>query len=687
MKWIEILKKQISLKMFTILLCGVVFSLCCSAMWVSKSFNLDCFYDIGKVHDIGYWPCITPELGAVYQGEGRKVSITEDAACKTFVLEGTMQQWRTLVLELEDMNQENMEWQLEFYDNAGMLSGTQQAVLSPGRNIVELGERTFSQMKVWIYNSAGSTFSIQKMQFLEGTQVTEASEYWKAVLLFFLLYTIIVWIAAKLYKKFGGKKADFYIFISKLQDIYIRIGNLMPNLEQIPGKYLSAGRRALFLGMLYYMLVINNKDTYFRTSYYPRHILVFGLFLFGIAALSKEQTLRKQNWRLPYMSVWSVFWILVCISDFIVKKRFSGWGWLMLFAAGFLFFIWQNTENPEMLFRDLVKSIEYFSVLNLIFCLIARPKLEWYSYCGIAWNPNIVIQYLMPMCVAFMAELIEWIEQEKQGKVWIFHLSMVIIACYMGWLSQSRTGLASLAVVILLFFGTFLPLAGRKKYRKKCWKAIITCTILAVPVTFLCGWCIQNIPQKFGTQVIFPRDDYRLEVKAPTLTLEAEAAGVIENIKNSRAVQKVLTSSDIEMLTSGRNLYWGAYLRNMNLWGHPYQLEIWGKGRGEHSGFITIAYRYGVFAIVPYLLYIGLTIKYGWRYLREKKNGHIYRFFPIGIAGGMVCILLAENVERPFYSVSCLAFYLLPGVFMMSRQWKEETKCGKKTTEPSVTKE
>ena len=686
MNWIKIIKKQFSLKVITVLLCGIVFSLSCGAMWVSKSFNLDCFYDIGKVHDIEYWPCITPEQGAVYLGEGRKIGITEDTACKTFVIEGTIKQWRTLILEVEDLNRESLEWQLEFYDNAGGLVGIQQVVLIPGKNIVGLGGQAFSQMKVWIYNSAGSTFSIQKMQFLENTQVIEASQYRNSVLFFFVLYLVIAWTAGKLYKRYVKNKMDFYILFSKLQDIYIRIGNMLLNMERIPGKYRSLGRRLLFLGMLYYMLVINNKDTYFKTSYYPRHILIFGIFLFGIGALSKEGTLKKKNWCLPYLRVWAIFWIMICLSDFIVKKRFTGWGWLMLLVAGFLFFVWQNMEEPKLLFLDLIKSIEYFSVLNLIFCFIARPKLEWYSYCGIAWNPNIAIQYLMPMCVAFMAEIVEWIEKEKQGKGWIFHLIMVIAACYMGWLSQSRTGLASLAVVILLFLGTFLILLGKKKYRRRCWKAIVTCTVLIVPVTFLCGWCIQNIPRKLRTQVIFPRDDYRLEVELPSLTLKAEAAGLIENIKNSRVVQKFLTSSDIEILTSGRNLYWAAYLRNMNLLGHPYQLEIWGIGRGEHSGFIIIAYRYGVFTIVPYLLYIGLTIWYAWKYLRYQGTEQIYRFYPIGIAVGMLCILLVENVERPFYSVSCLAFYLLPGVFMMGQQWTEETKCRKKNAEIPDTK-
>lgn len=687
MKWMKILKKHLSLKAVTILLCGIIFSLSCGAMWVSKSFNLDCFYDIGKVYDIGYMSCITADQGMMYLGTGRKMSVTEDTAGKTIVLEGEMRTWNTLVLELDDMNQESMEWQLEFYDRAGVLTGTRQIAVTSGKNIIFLEGQTFSQMKYIINHSVGSTFAIQKMQLLEGTQVTEASQYWRAALLFFLVYIIAVGAAGRLYKKFRTRKLDFYYLFSKLQDIYLSVGNILPSLEQVPGKYCSVGRRLLFLGMLYYMLVINNKDTYFTTAYYPRHILVFGLFLFGIAVLSKEGELKKQNWHLPYMKIWAILWIVICTADFIVKKRFTGWGWLMLLVVGFLLFIWQNMGKPGELFRDLLKSIEYFSFINLIFCFIARPKLEWYGYCGITWNPNIYIQYLMPMCVAAFAELLEWIEKEKRGTGWIFHLIMIIVAFYMNWISESRTGLLTLALIFLIFIGAFLLLTGQKKYRKNCWKAIVTCTVLIIPVSFFCGWCIQNIPQKLGTQVIFPRDEYQIEVGMPSLTLNAEAAGLLKNIKENLTAQKILPTSDMEMFTSSRNLYWNAYLRNMNLWGHPYQLEIWGKGRLEHSGFIIIAYRYGVFTLVPYLLYLGLTFKYAWKYLRYKGKEQIYRFYPIGITVGMLCILLVENVERPFYSVSCLAFYLLPGVFLSGQQWNEETKCRKKTTELPATRE
>lgn len=688
MKWIKILKKQVSLKAAAVLLCGIIFSLSCGAMWVSRSFNLDCFYDIGKVYDIGYMSCITADLGMIYLGEGRKMSVTEDTAGKTVILEGDMQPWKTLVLELDDMNQESMEWQLEFYDSAGVLTGTKQITVTSGKNIIALDGQAFAQMKYLINHSAGSTFSIQKMQLLEGTQVTEASQYWSAALIFFLIYLVVAGIAGNLYRRYvKKKKLDFYILFSKLQDMYLSVGKALPDLEGIPAKYRFVGRRLLFLGLLYYMLVINNKDTYFTTAYYPRHILVFGLFFIGIAVLSKEGELKKQNWNLTYMKIWAVLWIVICIADFIVKKRFAGWGWLMLLAVGFLLFIWQNMREPRELFRDMIRSIEYFSLINLIFCFIARPKLGWYGYCGITWNPNIYIQYLMPMCVASLAELLEWIEKGKKGKGWIFHLIMIIVAFYMNWISQSRTGLLALALILLLFAGAFLFLAGQKQYRKKCWKAIVTCTVMALPVSFFCGWCIQTIPQKLGTQVIFPRDEYRIEVGMPSLTLNVEAAGLLKNIKENLTAQKILPTGDMEMFTSSRNLYWNAYLRNMNLWGHPYQLEIWGKGRLEHSGFIIIAYRYGVFTLVPYLLYLGLTLWYAWKYFRYKGKEQIYRFYPIGITVGMLCMLLVENVERPFYSVSCLAFYLLPGVFMMSRQWKEETKCGKKTTEPSATKE
>lgn len=324
-------------------------------------------------------------------------------------------------------------------------------------------------------------------------------------------------------------------------------------------------------------------------------------------------------------------------------------------------------EKPEEFERDIIKSVEWYSVINLVFCLICRPKMGGYAYIGIAWNANIYVQYLMPMAVVFFAEADAWIREKKRGKV-CFYAVMTVCCYYLGWLSQSRTTLLALGVILLLFLIKQVRNVALFGAKKRVFGFIVVVCIIGAPVADFSNWCINNVAQNLGTQVIFPRDDRKTEVKMPSLSLETQAAG---KVKESRVVQSFLKGNDIETLTSGRNLYWKAYLRDMNLWGHEYQLEIWGGGRGEHSGFITIAYRYGVLAIVPYLIIIGYFIKYAWRYMKKREDTGEYPFYPIGIAAGMVCILLVENVERPFYSVACLAFWLLPGFLMENNSEKD----------------
>lgn len=664
-------RNGIRLRITIIIMCGVIASLSCAAMWVSGSFNLNRFcnieaYDVTKAE--------REALGVALQYVEQKagvINVTETEAVKRIDIKGAMVPWQTLVLDLDEMNREHMVWEINFLDKQGNQVYTQEVQLTEGENVVELPKEKFAAMEIRIYEQTGSEFLIRKMQLLKGDKIVKTSQYLGTTVIFFIIYLLVVYVCSKVWKKRKGhgkaSKNLIYVFNSKLQDIYLKAGSMLPNWgEKYSQKSISMARRILLLGMLYYMLVINNRDTYFNPQYFLRHVVIWAIFLITTGALCKEGNLRKLRWNVPFAGVWTVFFIWVCISEFLVKKRLCGWGYLMLFAAGFLFFMWGNMKKPEQFQRDIVKAIEWFSVINLVFCLISRPRIEGLSYQGIAWNPNIYAQYLMPMAVVFFAEADAWILKRQKGKI-CFYAAMTGCCYYLGWISQSRTVLLSLAAVLIVFIIKQMRNVAMLQAKKRVLIFMTAVCVIGVPAAAFSNWCINNIAEKLETQIVFPRDDYKIEVKVPSLKLEVQAMET--GIRESRVVRKLVESNDMESITSGRNLYWKAYLRDMNLWGHEYQLEIWGAKRGEHSGFITIAYRYGVFAIIPYLLIIGYLVRYSWHYMKKQKH---YAFYPIGITMGMICILLVENVERPFYSVACLAFWLLPGFFMNCNSEKKE---------------
>ena len=89
-----------------------------------------------------------------------------------------------------------------------------------------------------------------------------------------------------------------------------------------------------------------------------------------------------------------------------------------------------------------------------------------------------------------------------------------------------------------------------------------------------------------------------------------------------RIIKKLFGGQSLEKITSMRNLYWAAHLREMNLTGHAYKAKIWGGTRWPHNGVIAMMYRYGIFAGIPYTVMVGCCFFGGWRYLRRNTDSY-----------------------------------------------------------------
>lgn len=89
-----------------------------------------------------------------------------------------------------------------------------------------------------------------------------------------------------------------------------------------------------------------------------------------------------------------------------------------------------------------------------------------------------------------------------------------------------------------------------------------------------------------------------------------------------------------------------------------------------HNGFIQILYRYGIFAIVPYLLMVLFNSWFAIRYFRRNLFEKKYAFF---VLSNMVCcnmLLLVENLERPFVWICWYGMYVVMGVYFDDEKGK-----------------
>jgi O-antigen ligase len=96
----------------------------------------------------------------------------------------------------------------------------------------------------------------------------------------------------------------------------------------------------------------------------------------------------------------------------------------------------------------------------------------------------------------------------------------------------------------------------------------------------------------------------------------------------------------------------------MNLFGHKERPVLWERKIRPHNAMLGIAYFYGVFAIVPYLIMIFAMLI---RTYRQSKWNFRYSSIPFYFCVAFVVMSLIDNVEQPFVWLPWFCMYMTVG--------------------------
>ena len=202
------------------------------------------------------------------------------------------------------------------------------------------------------------------------------------------------------------------------------------------------------------------------------------------------------------------------------------------------------------------------------------------------------------------------------------------------------------------------------------------------------GYCIYHIPRQVNAEIRFEKDIYAEPVTDHPFTLTVQA----EEVKPAnRILEKLQKISSLEKLTTGRTLFWKAYLRELNLWGHKSNARFWGAAHMPHNGLLAIMYRYGIFSIVPYFGMLLYGFCYAWRYFKRHLSEDRYSYFVLANTISCYLLILVENIELPFCWVWWYALYIVMGIYFDDEKtaesliqleidkgfWKKEIKTSK----------
>lgn len=636
------------------ILTGLLFAAAGSLMFVSGTFNLNHFYDVGAIHDISQADLKVNWNDTMHFDAEKQVWIVDaDMAIKHIGVSSA--QWKYLYMPLSNVSSGTFSARIDCYDESFALVYQMQSVLEEGENLLTFPGVEFNRVDIVIENQKELSFDIENAQFREKPEVFSKDKFVKGFIVLAMAFFSITGILCLCLKN-KRYKDSWYMPVQALQTLYMYVGNA--------GKKLTVGlspaqrgfrRSILFCFMLLLSQVSFVLRYYFKSEIYRFHVLSCVIILVLIALLCYERPLKYLNWKNKLVVSWMCMWILSIISDFLVEKQHPYTGYVMIFVFGFLFFMLGNMKNRTHLILDFIRAIEWSFWPNVVFCYLFRPHMPGYRYLGVAAKPGFFAMYLLFVWIAFLADM-HFDLHKKRTRKRDFYCVFALGICFdFMWKTQTISALLPAALAALIFSLKFWM--NRKKVRII---GLVAYLLVFSAGYLMSGFCVYHIPRALGTEVKFYDDLYLDSVQENPFVIDVRAA---EPGNDNRLLYKLKTSVSLEELLSGRTLYWKAYVRDLNLLGHEKRAYFMGGARYPHNGVLSIMHRYGIFAGIPCMMLVIYFLGYSWRYFRRHYKEKKYAFF---VLTNMICcitLMLVENQELPFSWVFWYAMYIVIGVY------------------------
>lgn len=633
-------------KLLALILSVFLLSVTCSLAAVSGSHSFTNTYNSGEVCDVrgGY---LFTELDPSSDDNYFWVSTLE----KSFT-------WKYMYIDVDETDFDISQFRIETFKENKTTGHAINYNLKQGYNIIKFDGEDFDTVKCILLGDKSVKFKTNFIQFRENKYCFSGTDFLKFFGMFVCFFSLISLLIRAIYKH---AKIDCYAPIDFLQDVYISFGNRFVNLSlKVPHKIKRCLRIIALLCWMFWIMFIYNMGKYMLTAYFKYNVLLFCITMLLIAVSMLEKPLEKRNWNKPLVYAWFWLSICMCISEFLISKRFCMIGYVNLFIFGFYYFVWDNLKDKNQVIREVITTFKIAFFISVVITLLCRPRDVTYGLIGHTWNPNIYGIFCAIALMSFLASLRLWIIKRKHKRTLIIDLTGILISGPFILLAGSRAGIILAIPGCIFFCIEYIGLI-----RRKCVK--VSVGIMTIPMFLIAfylshmflSWATVNLPIM---QLVFPWDS----------TVPNEAAGNASAFAAEMpALQAIVYNPELTNFLSGRNLYWMEYLRDFNFFGHEYYPSMWGGARYPHNGILGIIYRYGVLAAVPYILMFVNAIIITFKAFIKNRYASEYAFYMWICVIGISLCMLVENFERPFLATEWLWWYWCLGYLFISNDSKK----------------
>ncbi|MDE6433959.1 MAG: hypothetical protein K2L07_06980 [Lachnospiraceae bacterium] len=633
-----------------------ILSLALAAMQINKTNGKDSFMQEGYIYDIPqqkYKSFVLPEGECDADGVW---SIKTNDFPKWIGLSKIKKQRLYLYINLSDISSKELEAYVFLYTPKST-KFSKLVTLKEGDNYIELEKVSFSGLGLRFYNQENVTFRVNDMELRAKKKMSDFAPRLlkKSMILLFLFMGITGIFFRPICKVFY--KLDSYEPLNILQTVYIRVGNTIYMCTKVINKNVKSVLRFIifFLLMVYYNLAYNK--ILIPYSLKEKYIVsILGILL--LAILSLDQKLEKKKWNKKIVYFWFILCLMMCISDLFVKKEFMYEGLILLFVFGFASYVIYNNKQNRQIFLEFYRSVHLYFVGSTIFCLFFRSDSNP-RYLGTFTYSTAFSRYESLIAVVAVVCLLKCINKTQKMRYSIFYVIELITSLFFVWKTQTRTALAAVLFIIIVVGPMQIVICKREHVRKN---AIIIAVlgILLTPILFIgLEIGIHTLPERFKTDIKFKND--AVEIMTNKKVVYAAQAGEEEN-----RIFYSFSGSSLEGITSGRTIFWKAYLREMNWLGHEKYANVLGKRQNSHCALLQIPYQFGVLTVIPYFFFIFFilmnAIRNMFTYISNKREESILVF---GIVIIFIMNAMFQVIEILFSGFIWVVFYLFSGTLFI----------------------
>lgn len=662
----------LGLRLFVFLMTGMILSGIITVMFLTKSINLDKFYDVGAVYDVSDTDFELPGTNWYYNYEDELiVAQAKDASCNYRMKHGR-KNWGYLYFYIENLSGETPA-RIDFLGEDSELLYSIDFTFQNGRSVLQLEDKDFYAYKVTVQDPV--SFAIDGVQFREreyNIAWNQAPAVFAVALMccfLLMLLTVMIFRRCRVGRpRSFGKNSWLMTWQKCYAYVLERCSVLFYGLSE---REKSLLRWLFFLACMLLIHFSSLRGWTVNIASQKRVVLTLGVLILCIAFLSWEWRNKIPDWHNPLVFAWYAVWFLCIVSDFVVPKSLRYLGIFMLFAVGPFYLAWNSMKRPERLIREFLSALRWFYWGACIFCLFFSPLIPGYRYIGMYRNTNAFAGFLVTANVAFLTSLDDNLGTEKLKKrVLVENVFGLVTIWGFLMLTESITSLTAYAVEWMIFLWKQFPAEKKKSYHKNLRGVLLWTVISSVIVMTVGRWGITYVPSMIGTSSTIEESEIQLATGISPFSLKVEASG--NNGVSKRVLEKI-TSGEWYSLFTGRTIVWKAYIRNWNLFGHSgYQECIDGKRMHAHNAVLQMINNYGIFIVIPYLIMLYYSLKYGIMAVFHKKRIRMNLFFVLASANYVVQGL-AEDIATPYAFLSWLMFYIALGGIFHQQSARTET--------------